>query len=534
MIDISREIRHFPPGAPGPEPVHVGLVYPNTYQVALASLGFQTVHLIAHRTPGIVTHRIVLENTRGDDYPTRTLEERLEIKSLDVLLVSCSFELDYLHFVRMLHAAGIPPIRRRRGNLPLVIVGGIAPTANPEPLAPFADAIVIGEAEMVLERMLDDLLDSWPRISGSRFTRGRDELYESWDRIPGVYVPALWEDEKGGFSDRGGKRIKQAFVPDIETHLSYTPILSPNGVYGSKNLVEISRGCPTHCRFCLISHISPAGAKRTRSMASVLENATIYPPVIASVGLVSSAVSDHPHIVPILDSLAEDGYQVSVSSLKIPTTSRELFHSLAGAGTKSVTFAPEHGSEKIRQLVCKPNTYEEIRARIEWSFDAGISRIKLYFITGFEEEDETDIQATPEFIMSLARDLHLSSRPAGGGFTIGLAPFVPKASTPFQRRPMDDEVTLKRKMKTILDPLRKQSRIELEMESPRESLAQGALAMGDRGLVGHIMEIAKSRGPIIRAWEEAIIRLGDQPRQTALRPKKQGEKLPWRFIIRPK
>jgi radical SAM superfamily enzyme YgiQ (UPF0313 family) len=531
MIDISREISYFPPGAPGPEPVHVGLVYPNTYRVSLASLGFQTVHLIAHRTPGIVTHRIVLENTGGDDYPSRTLEERLEIKSLDALLVTCSFELDYFHLVRMLHATGIPPIRRQRGNLPLVIVGGTAPTANPEPLAPFADAIVIGEAEVALERMLDDLIDSWPLLSGSRFARGRDELYEAWDQISGVYVPALWEDAKGGFSDRGGERVKQVFVPEIDSHYSYTPIVSPDGVYGSKNLVEISKGCSTHCRFCLISHISP---ERTRSRSSVLENARVFPPEKVTVGLVSSAVSDHPEIIPIIDALAGDGYGVSVSSLKIPTTSRELLHSLVAAGAQSVTFAPEHGSEKIRQLVCKPTTYEDTRSRIEWAFDEGISKIKLYFITGFEEEDEADVLATGEFIQSLARDLGLGSRASAFRFTIGLAPFVPKASTPFQRRGMEDEPALKRKMKAILDPLRKQPRIDVEMESPRESIIQGALAQGDRGLVGHLAEIAKSRGSIIRAWDEAIIRLGDQPRQTALRLKKQGEKLPWGFIIRPK
>jgi radical SAM superfamily enzyme YgiQ (UPF0313 family) len=465
----------------------------------------------------------VLEKPDGRHYPSRTLEEGLEIRSLDALLVSCSFELDYLHFLRILEASGIQPIRSKRGSLPLIIVGGTAPTANPEPMAPFSDAIAVGDAEVMLPQILDELQSLSPLLSGSRFDTGRDELYDAWGRIEGVYVPGQWEDDKGRFDDRGGMRLTQASAANIDAFPSYTPIVSPDGVYGAKNLVEIGRGCTTRCRFCLISYISPAGPGRTRSMQSVLDNARIFLPDQASIGLVSSSVSDHPTIVPIINTLASDGYEVSVSSLKAKSTTREIIDSLAAAGAKSATFAPEHGSESIRKIVCKEMTYEDVKSRIEWCFDAGIKKVKLYFVTGFEEETADDLNATPEFVLSLARDLSLASKPQGFRFTIGLAPFVPKPSTPFQRRAMEDESTLKRKMKQMLDPLKKHPRIDVETESPRASILQCALSQGGRDLAAHMMHVAKSKEPILQAWEEALAMLGDQP----------TKRLPWDFIKRP-
>jgi radical SAM superfamily enzyme YgiQ (UPF0313 family) len=174
-----------------------------------------------------------------------------------------------------------------------------------------------------------------------------------------------------------------------------------------------------------------------------------------------------------------------------------------------------------------------VRSRVEWAFDAGLKRVKLYFLTGFEEETDEDIKATPEFVLSLAQDLGLSTRPQGFQFTVGLASLVPKPCTPFQRRAMEEESVLKRKMKRMLDPLRKHPRIEIESESPRASLMQGALSQGDRSLAGYLMDVAASRGPILKSWDEAMFKLGDHPMKRVLSPRKADEKLPWGFIRRP-
>jgi len=532
MPDLSKEIRRFPPGEPGSDPVHIGIVYPNTYQVAVSSLGYQTVHLVAHSHPGVVTHRIVLENTSGKTYPSRTLEERLEIRSLAALLVSCSFELDYLHLVRILHSAGIPTLRNKRGSLPLIIVGGIAPTANPEPLALVADAIAVGDAEKMLPGLLDDLLEAYPLLQGSRFAEGRDQLHELWDRREGVYVPALWEAGDGEFSDRHGKTLAQVSVDNPDEYPSFTPIISPEGVYGSKNLVEISSGCPAGCRFCLLSYVLPA--RRERSKANILENARRFRPDEASIGLISSRVSDHPDIVEIIDTLADDGYQVSVSSLRMPTTTRRMLDSLARAGSRTVTLAPEHGSESIRKLVCKPLTYDEIRDKVAWAFDAGMSGVKLYFLTGFHEESDVEVDETGALIQSLIQDIGLSNRPADNRLSIGIAPFVPKPTTPFQRRAMQDERTLKRKLKRITGPLGTLPRVDVETESPRLSIIQGALSISDRSVGLHLDYVSRTLGSIFASWDEALREVGDSPRMRVLEERPIGTSLPWSFIRRPK
>ncbi len=531
MPDLSREIRKFPPSDPGSSPIHVGLVYPNTYPVAVASLGFQTVHRIAHSVPGVVTHRVVLDREDGRSYPSRTLEEGLDIKSLDALLVSCSFEPDYLHLVRILHAARIPPLRRDRGSLPLVIIGGIAVTANPEPLAPFADAIVIGDAEVILPDLLEDLISNYPLLRGDRFKLGREDLYEDWDSREGIYVPALWEDDSGEFDYRNGRRIKQAVAGDLDSHTSCTPIISPDGVYGAKNLVEISTGCTTRCRFCLLSFNSPAG--RDRSAESILENARMFAPDEASVGLVSSRVSEHPEIVQVINELSSDGYEVSVSSLKVSSTTQELLEALHKAGAASITFAPEHGSARMREIIGKPYSYEEVRDRVRWAFESGIRRVKLYFMTGFKEETDEDLDATPEFVLSLADEISLDALPVGCRLAVSIAPFVPKARTPFQRRAMDDEQILKRKIKRMLGPLKGRSRIDSEFESPREAVLQGALSIGDRHLADHLLGISQIEGSLLSSWDTALQAHGDSPRESVLNSRPSGLELPWSFVKRP-
>jgi len=524
MADITKEIRRLPSNDPGPEPVHVGILYPNTYPVAVSSLGFQSVHRIAHAHPGVITHRIVADNVSGDGYPSKTLEERLDIKSLDAILISCSFELDYLHIVRMLNEAGIPVLRKDRGALPIVVIGGIAPTANPEPVAEIADAIAIGAGEIILPGILDDFIECYPFLTGAGFNKGREKLYELWSGRSGVYVQSVWDQNDYA-------KINQAAILNPDDYPSYTPIISPDGVYGAKNLIGLSGGCPSHCKFCLLSFVYPAG--NHMSVDKVLENARIFSPDEASVGLVSSRISDHPDLVEILDRLTGDGYTVSVSSLKASSTSREMLGALYRAGTRTVTFAPEHGSPEIRELIAKQYTYEDIREVVGWSLDEGIPKIKLYFLTGFEEETEDDLKATTEFILSLADDVGIVKRAPESKISVGIAPFVPKPSTPFQRRPMQPEKLLKSKIRMITDPLKKHPRIDSESESPRASIIQGTLSIAGREISAQLNEFSHTRGNLYAAWDGVLRGIGDEVRERVLEYRDRSAILPWGFINRP-
>ena len=530
MPDTISEITRFPESDPGPEPIHVGIACPTAYSVAIASLGYQIVHLIAQSHPGVVTHRIVLDKPDGKSYPTKTLEEKLDIKSLDAIFFSCSFENDYIHLVRMLDTAGIPVLRRDRGSLPLILIGGIAPTGNPEPLANIADAILIGAGEINVPAALDGIQDFIPLLKGARFKSGRDQLYELWDTKVGIYVPELWSDKKVNFKLRDERKVSQAYVDVLDDFPSYTPVISSRGVYGSKNLIEISRGCPAHCNFCMLSYVNRKGQER--SVGNILENARKYSPDEASIGLISSRVGDHPGIVDVVNALADDGYNVSVSSLRVATSTDELLQALSRAGTKSVAFAPEHGSEKILKLINKLYSYDDVLGRINASFDVGINRIKLYFLTGFEEETDNDLSMMVDYIKALISDSGLMTRSGGEKLIIGLAPFVPKASTPFQRRPMQPERILKSKIKFVTGPFKNAPRIEIETESPRSSILQGIFSVGNRELTKHLAFVSRTRGPVISSWDEAVGVAGDSPVRLLMESRTTGAVLPWSFIER--
>lgn len=519
----------FPEKDPGSNPIHVGVMYANTYPVAMASLGYQTILRMTGTYPGVVAHRILLEGSDGRKYPKKTLEEGLEIRSLDAIFISCSFELDYLHLVRMLNEAGIPVLRKDRKALPLVVVGGVAPSANPESLAMIADIIGIGEGEVLLQEIIRKILIYHPYLQGAGFLSTREKFYEDLDTIEGVYVPALWEDDKGNFVPQDGRKIQQASVENPNDYESYTPIISPDGVYGAKNLIEVGRGCPTNCRFCLVSFIFKSG--RDRSRENILKNAHRYEPEKASIGLVSSSLSDHPDVPGIISDLADEGYQVSVSSCKISSTTKQLVEALAKAQARSITYAPEHGSEKMRKIIGKLYLYEEVRERCEWAFDAGLRKVKMYFLTGFDEETDEDLAATPDFVRSICSDLEIGKR-KGARILIGIAPLVPKAITPFQRRGMQEEKELNRKLKVVIDSFKKDPHVEIEFESPRASIVQGALSINGREITGHLVHVSRSRGNILRGWEDALKEVGTGPRESVLRGKKFGEELPWSFVKR--
>lgn len=532
MPDLLKEIVKLPPNDPGGSPVHVGVVYPNSYPVAISSLGYQTVHRIVHSYPGVVAHRIVNEPD-FIHFHNRTLEEALEIQTLDALFISCSFELDYFNILRILNRSQIPLERRRRGKLPLVIAGGIAVTGNPEPLAAFADAISIGDAEEILPGLLDDFIDHYPLLRGPKFKKARMALYEDWSQRPGVYVPEMFENKKGEFRNPKNRSITQVCVSDPDSYPSYTPIVTPEGVYGAKNLISISDGCDTRCRFCMLGYIRPAGIPR--SAESILKNARRFSPHEASVGLISSRVSEHPDIVKIINELSDEGYEVSVSSLKVSSTTPELLEALYRAGAMSVTFAPEHGSDQMREIIGKPYTYEEVRDRVKWAYDAGLNRVKLYFLTGFEEETDEDLQATTDFVISLIGDIGLAKLPSKCRMEISIAPFVPKACTPFQRRPMDSVKTLRRKLRQITSPLKGIPRMVVDTESPRDAIAQGILSIADRSIAFYLETAVLHGIPInkLPSWEEAYDH-GLNPSGLVLKSRPSNEwELPWKFIRRP-
>jgi len=410
--------------------------------------------------------------------------------------LSVSFELDYLHVVGMLRAAGIPLRASERETVdPLVILGGPAVSANPEPLAPLADAVVIGEAEELLSELIEPVREGW---------RGdRRAALEALARVRGVYVPLLHD----------GQPIPRRVVTDLDTYPLATRIYAPGAEFGDMGLIEISRGCGHGCRFCLAGYwYRPV---RERSPEVVLDQAREVLRHRNKVGLVAAAASDHSRIDELVAGLRGMGAAIAVSSLRVSPLSPALVRALSESGTRTITFAPEAGSEHLRRAVSKGIDHDDILAAVALAAGEGFETLKLYFMVGLPGETDDDVQALIDLVGEI-RGIFPRN------VVVNVTPFVPKAHTPFERQPMTGEEVLRRRLARIAAGMAA-LRVELRAEDVREARWQGVLARGDRRVGEALLEASV---PTPYGLERAMARRGLDP-GSYLAERAAGESLPW-------
>ena len=493
-MSLERKIRRLLAAEQGgpPRPPRRGLgvavVYPNTYWVGMSNLGFQAVHHLLAAQPGIRCERAFLPDPEDLDAAAphalyRTLEGRAPLKAMDVLAFSVSFELDYPNVVRILAAAGVPPLRsdRRPGRDPLVLAGGIAPTINPEPLAEIADLIYVGEAEATLPALAELLARSDPGSAG------REGLLAEAAALPGVYVPSGYTPRPGpgrsyvlepapGFPPR----VSRARVRDLDACATQTRILTPNTEMKRAFLIEVGRGCGRHCRFCAAGYLYRP--PRFRSAASVLAAARRGRRRTERIGLVGTAVSDHPAIPEMARELDSMEARVSVSSLRADALDPALVALLARSGHKTVALAPEAGSPRLRRTLNKDLSDRAVLDGARALFEAGIPNLRLYFMIGLPGEDREDLDALVELVRRIHAVQLAAARPRGriGRIVVSLNCFVPKAQTPLQWAPMHKKGALSAGIGYIKGRLRGEGNVRVIHDLPKWALVQGLLARGGR------------------------------------------------------
>ncbi len=477
----------------------VALIYPNTYQVGMSSLGLQTVYRLFNAHADVVCERVFWQ-AEPDRRPPCSVETRRPLADFAVLTASLSFELDYAHLLQLLRQADIPLMPAERADgWPPVIVGGPAVSANPLPLADFVDAVVVGEAEPILDQLVDVLCQG---VWGDR-----SNLWAALAGIPGVYVPPLHSDDMSP--------VKRQWVRDLENWPTHTVIYTPDTEFGDMSLIEVSRGCGRGCRFCMAGFITRP--KREHSLASILAQAQASLGQSRRIGLVGAAVSDHSQIDLLATRLREMRAAISVSSLRVDPLSEPLLRALAESGSRTLTMAPEAGSERLRQFINKGVGEAELvhaaQRAASWRFHS----LKLYFMIGLPGETDEDVAAIGELCRLVAGYFP-------GRLIANVTPFVPKAQTPFQREAMASIETLQTRsnqLGRLLRPLH----IEVKGESPRWAAVQGVLARGDRrwGAV-----LAALDGPSFRSWQRAAQTQGLDLQAEAVRA--FGDPLPWGFV----
>jgi radical SAM family uncharacterized protein len=510
--------------------VSIALVYPNTYPVGMSNLGFQTIYRHLNALPDVVCERAFmpeaadLDEMRRTSTPPLSLESQRPLADFQLIGFSVTYEGDYVNVVRLLDMARIP-LRSgdRRPHDPLVLMGGVCAFSNPEPIAPFMDFIVVGEGEELVAELMQAYRDGY---------RDREAFLDELVGIDGIYIPDRHDVSYAGDGTvadvkplRGAptivhkRRLRQ--VDDFKT---IAAVKTPNAEYGHMALLEVGKGCGRGCRFCLEGQVyRPV---RHRSVAALRETVEqLAAQGERRIGLVGACVSDYPWIGDLLKIVEDNGMELSISSLRADSLTDELVASLARGGHRTLTMAPEAGTERLRRAIRKTITDEQLMLACDLVRARGIPNLKTYFMIGQPTETAEDVAAIPDLARRMLERLRVLD-PAGkpfGKLTLSISSFVPKPWTPFQWAPFDGAASLSAKLEVIKRGVRAFSNIRVLHENPREAALQALLARGDRR-VGDVVEAAAR---LEGDWRRALREWDGDPAFYTTRARAIDERLPW-------
>jgi radical SAM superfamily enzyme YgiQ (UPF0313 family) len=510
----------------------VALVYPQIYPVAMGNLGFQAIYHLLNRTPGLVCERAFLpsqfewEEYRRTRTPILTLESQRPLTDFAAVAFSISFEGDYPNVLTILAAAGIPLLASDRGpGAPLVLAGGVATFLNPEPLAPFVDAFFLGEGEAGAADFFQFLAQP-P-------SRDRAGLLRDLARtVPGAYVPRGYapryhaDGTLAAFEPRAGfpPRVTPPHLPELAPYPTHSHLLAPQSEWGEMFLVETGRGCSRGCRFCAAGFIYRP--PRQRALEDLWRQVEEAAPRGRKVGLVGAAVSDHPAVKDLCRRVLAAGGRLGISSLRADSADPELFQLLAQGGVRTVALAPDAGSDRLRQVLNKGLTREDL-ARAALGFSAaGLPQLRLYFMVGLPTETPEDVADIPRLVKYLEHRVLKDSqgRRRLGLITLSLASFVPKPFTPFQWAPFLEVAELKKRLKLVTREFQDAKEVRVHTDLPKWAYIQALLARGDRR-VGDLLLAARESG-----WTRALRESPHNPDFFTLRERGRAELFPWDFI----
>jgi radical SAM superfamily enzyme YgiQ (UPF0313 family) len=514
--------------------LRVALAFPNTYWVGMSNLGFQTVYRLLNAEDDVVCERVFLPPKQElsellvSRTPLVTLESQSPVGEFDIIAFSVSFEWDYVNILTLLRLAGVPRYASERGpRHPLIVIGGAVTFVNPEPLAPFSDVIAAGEGEV--------LVPSLARMC--REAGDRQDLLARLARERGFYVPSFYEPEYGADGALTGYRPANASVPPVPIRKAAvkttealdppaTTIFTPETEFGSRFLVEVVRGCANLCRFCWAGYnYLPVRAFPIDRILDLAERARAHS---SKAGLVSIALCDHPDIERLLARLHEMGYLISPASLRLDDLTPSIVRVLRESGERGITIAPETGSDRLRRVVNKTVTNEEILARTDLIFASGMENLKLYYMIGLPTETDDDLLAIRDLTLQMRDRMMAHARPRGqvGRIVASVNPLIPKPGTAYQWLPMEDPAVTDRKTKRLRSLTSGIDNVYFTIKSERHSYYQALLSLGDRR-VAPAIEAAERNG---QDWRAAVDEAGVDADFYLFRDRSRDALLPWDII----
>ena len=509
----------------------VAIVYPNTYFVGMSNLGLHIIYEEINLHPSSVCERIFLpEKKEIDAYdktktPLMSVEMQRPMHQFDVVAFDVTFEMDYFHIPLMLRYGRVPVMSEdRTGFDPIVIAGGPCATFNPEPFADFIDAFIIGEGEGIVTAVLERIR------KGRENGESREETIAGLAQIDGVYVPVLYTpqyDDNDRFlgydiADGAPKIIRRHFEP--LTSGGETVIATNFTEFGAMYIIEVARGCGRHCRFCMAGYCFRV--PRVRPLDILKEGVDRAEKLGKKVGLMGAAISDYPEVDELVTYIRSKDMRYSCASLRADSLTQAVVDGLAESGQKTITIAPETGSERLRRVINKGISEENLRTAAQLSAKSGIQHMRLYIMIGLPTETDEDIDA----IVGLAErtQAHMAEVGCKGRLTLSINPFIPKPFTPFQWMAMDHQKSVEKKLQYIKKSLQKNRRIEVLVESPKEAYIQGVLARGDRRLGKVLAACALDRGS--KSFKSEMKKVGLDMDDCNYRERKFEDYLPWSHL----
>ncbi len=499
------------------EKVKIGLIYPNTYRVAMTSLGVQLLYFLFNEREELICERIFKPlNPKIAPY---SLESQKKLSDFDVLAISCQFEHDYIQAMDLLIRGGVnPDVRQRKESDPLIVLGGPSITANPFPVLFVGDIFFLGDIEPISEDFISALTNSTKK-----------ERIEELVSIPGIIAYSHHFTDEGKWI--GGK-VSSVKLKDLSNSFYPLKQIIPEGVKGTKNepifgkayYLETDRGCSERCKFCFVGNCRfPRTSRSLDSLIDIIDQAGEVND-FDKIVLYGSAIAQSGILDELIEYIVDKGYEVSCSSFRADYLSEKLLKALRKGKQRTLSLAPETGDENLRMALNKRMEDETIFSALKLAWDTGFRRLKLYMIYGFPCEEEKIKDSTKDFL-STVRERHFPT----GRIGISMNQFITKAHTPFQFAPMIGVKESKEEQKWYKSNLYQIKNIDLSLYAPEWSIIQRVLSLQNHEYYPVIYQIARGRNTV-GSWKLALKEIDSNLDQEAKWKYETNEPLPWDHI----